>query len=113
VLADSSLAVIRKLKDSMGHPLWQPAVTAGAPDLLLGKPITIDQAVPAMAASAKSVLFGDFHAGYVVRRVAGGHLMRLTERYADYLQVGFFGFGRFDGQPDDTHAVRAYVNSAT
>ena len=113
VLADTSLAVIRKLKDSYGHPLWQPSVSASDPDFLLGYPLTIDQATPAMAANAKSVLFGDFEAGYVVRQSLDTTMMRLTERYADYLQVGFVGFMRLDARPDDANAVKAYVNSAT
>jgi HK97 family phage major capsid protein len=53
---------------------------------------------------------------YKVRRVAGGvTIMRLVERYADYLQVGFLGFERFDGQLLDagTHPIGAWQNSAT
>ena len=113
VMADSSLKVIRKLKDTQGHPLWEPTVTAGTPDNLLGYGVTVDNGMPAMAANAKSVAFGDFTSGLVVRRVAGGQLLRLAERYADYLQVGFLGFGRFDARIDDAAAVRLYANSAT
>ncbi|WP_298330364.1 phage major capsid protein [Haloactinopolyspora sp.] len=113
VMADSSLAVIRKITDSYGHPLWQPSVSASDPDFLLGYPLTIDQGIPVMAANAYSVFFGDFEAGYVVRQCLDVQMMRLTERYADYLQVGFFGFLRLDARPDDAHAVKAYQNSAT
>ncbi len=113
VMADTSLGVIRKLKDSYGHPLWQPSVSASDPDFLLGYPLTIDQATPVMAANAKSVLFGDFEAGMVVRQSLDTTMMRLTERYADYLQVGFVGFLRLDARPDDPNAVKAYANSAT
>ena len=113
VMADSSLAVIRKLKDAYGHPLWQPTVSDKDPDLLLGYPLTIDQSVPVMAANAKSVLFGDFEAGMVVRQSLDMNMMRLTERYADYLQVGFFGFMRLDARPDDPNAIKAFANSAT
>ena len=54
-------------------------------------------------------LFGDFSAGYVVRKVRGMELVRLDERYADYLQVGFFGFDRQDSTKDDTQAYKALV----
>ena len=40
-------------------------------------------------------------------------MLRLAERYADYLQVGFLGFARADGTPQDTAAYKAYRNSAT
>ncbi len=113
VMNDLTLGAIRKLKDNYGHPLWQPSVSDKDPDLLLGYPLTIDQAMPVMAANAKSILFGDFEAGYVVRQSLDVQMMRLTERYADYLQVGFFGFNRLDARPDDANAVKTYVNSAT
>lgn len=113
VMNDSSLGVIRKLKDAYGHPLWQPTVSDGNPDMLLGHPLTIDQAMPSMAANAKSILFGDFAAGMVVRQSLDMQMMRLTERYADYLQVGFFGFMRLDARPDDPNAIKAFANSAT
>jgi HK97 family phage major capsid protein len=57
--------------------------------------------------NAKSVLFGDFESAYVTRTVEGGTMMRLTERYADYLQVGFFAYERIDGQVQDTGAYKA------
>jgi hypothetical protein len=42
-------------------------------------------------------------------------VLRLTERYADYLQVGFLAFSRHDGVLVDagTHPVAYYQNSAT
>jgi HK97 family phage major capsid protein len=113
VLADSSLKVVRKLKDTQGHPLWQPSLQVGLPDSLLGYPYVVDQAVPQMAASAKSIGFGDIDSAYIVRNVAGGQLLRLTERYADFLQVGYLGFLRLDAKPNDTAAFRVYQNSAT
>lgn len=112
VLADSSLKVIRKLKDADGRPIWEPSLTAGAPSRILGYEVVVDNGMPAMAASAKSVAFGDLKAGLLVRQVRGAQLMRLTERYADYLQVGFFGFSRWDAKIDDAAAVRLYVNAA-
>ncbi|MFE0875356.1 phage major capsid protein [Streptomyces smyrnaeus] len=113
VTSDSGLKVIRKLKDGDGRPLWEPSVQAGVPSSILGSPVTIDNAVPAPAASAKSIGFGDISAAYVVRQVSGGQMMRLSERYADYLQVGFFGFLRLDAAPDDGSAFRVYEHAAT
>ncbi|MEV8354627.1 phage major capsid protein [Streptomyces niveus] len=112
-MSDSALKVVRKLKDGEGRPLWEPSVQAGSPSMLLGSPILIDNGIPVPAASAKSIGFGDINAAYVVRQVSGGQLMRLDERYADYLQVGFFGFLRLDGKPDDGSAFRVYAHPAT
>lgn len=112
VMADAALKVVRKLKDTQGRPLWEPSVQAGVPSSLLGYPVTIDQGVPVPAASAKSIGFGDTNAAYVVRQVNGGQMMRLEERYADFLQVGFLGFLRLDATPDDSSAFRVYAHPA-
>ena len=112
-LNDLTLAVIRKLKDSQNRPLWVPSVAGGVPSTINGRPYTIDNKLPAPAANAKSILFGDFKTGYIARRVSGAQVLRLSERYADYLQVGFFGFARWDGVIQDAAAVKAYKHSAT
>lgn len=54
---DSTLAFARKLKDSQGQYLWQPAVVAGQPDLLLGKAVFADPAIAAIATAQRSVAF--------------------------------------------------------
>lgn len=113
MLNDLTLATVRKLKDGQNRPLWEPSVQVGVPDGLLGYAYTVNQDMPVMAANARSVLFGDFFAGYLIRDVQDVQMLRLAERYADYLQVGFLGFARADGTPQDTAAYKAYRNSAT
>lgn len=119
MMHDTTLRALRQLVDTAGRPLWQPGITAGFgggfPALIIDKPYYINNDMPVMAASAYPILFGDLSL-YKVRRVAGGvTIMRLVERYADYLQVGFLGFMRFDGQLLDagTHPIGAWQNSAT
>ncbi|MDX3343704.1 phage major capsid protein [Streptomyces sp. ME02-6979.5a] len=112
-MSDSALKVVRKLKDGDGRPLWEPSTQVGVPSSLLGAPVLIDNGIPVPAASAKSIGYGDINAAYVVRQVSGGQLMRLDERYADYLQVGFFGFMRLDAKPDDASAFKVYAHPAT
>jgi HK97 family phage major capsid protein len=123
---DATLKAIKKLVDGNNRPLWQPGLTASfrdgaAVDLIAAKPLILDHpyiinqdmAVP--AASADSMLFGDMST-FKVREVAGGTtVMRLVERYADYLQVGFIAFQRFDSQLIDagTHPVAVGVNAAS
>ena len=104
---------LRKLKDSQNRPLWEPSVQVGMPDSILGYGLEINDDMPAMAANAKSILFGDFRRAYLIRDVQGVQLMRLVERYAEYLQVGFAAYARTDGTLQDANAVRAYQNSAT
>ena len=114
MMNDASVKIIRKLKDANNLPLWQPSVQAGEPDSILGYPLVVNNDVATMAANAKSILFGDLKK-YKIRRVRGMGLLRLNERYADALQVGFFAFGRADGDLIDagTNPVKHYANSAT
>ncbi|MFI2911120.1 phage major capsid protein [Streptomyces sp. PDY-4] len=113
MLNDATLSAARKLKDGQNRPLWEPSIQVGVPDGLLGYSYTVNQDMPVMAANAKSILFGDFAAGYLIRDVQDVQVLRLSERYADYLQVGFLAFARTDGTPQDAAAYRAYRNSAT
>jgi HK97 family phage major capsid protein len=114
MMHDATIRVIRKLKDTQGRPLWEPSLQAGQPDTLLGYPIVVNNDVPVMAANAKSILFGALDK-YKVRQVKGVTLLRLNERYADNLQVGFFAFARYDGNLIDagTNPVKYYANSAS
>ena len=114
MFADSTLKVLKKLLDGYARPLWQPGLAVREPDSLMGYPYVINQDMAPMAANAKSVLFGDF-SNYFIREVSGVTILRLTERYADYLQVGFLAFQRCDGALIDagTHPISYYANSAT
>lgn len=118
MMADSSLKVVRKIKDSQARPIFVPGyetgVPGGAPDTLMGRPITINEDVAAMAANAKSILFGDFKK-YVIRRVMDLTLFRMTDSaFTLNGQVGFVAFQRIGGNLIDAGgAVKYYANSAT
>lgn len=118
MMADSSLKVVRKIKDTQGRPIFVPGYEAGnpggAPDRLLGRPITINDDVPAMAANAKSILMGAFRK-YTVRRVMDLTIFRMTDSaFTLNGQVGFVAFQRMGGNLIDAGgAVKHYANSAT
>lgn len=114
---DSTLSVIRKLKDGNSAYIWQPSdARTGAPATLLGHPYAINNdmtSIPGTASAGnKVVLFGAFNR-YIVRRAREVAIKRLVERYADYFQVGFLGFARFDGVLLDTAAVKHLVLKST
>lgn len=103
---DSTLQALRKLKDGNNNYIWQPAdVRSGAPSNILGYSFVVNQDMASIGSSAVSVLFGAMNR-YIVRRVREFAVKRLVERYADFHQVGFIGFGRFDGELIDTSAVK-------
>ncbi|MGH3496312.1 MAG: phage major capsid protein [Nocardioidaceae bacterium] len=111
-LSDQALKAIRKLKDNQGRPLWQPSVQAGEPSLLLGDPYVVDQGIAVPGAAAVSIGYGDIDAAFTIRRVAGGSMVTLRERYADYLQNGYFAFMRFDSVLDDASAFKTGTQAA-
>lgn len=113
MLSDAALMAGRSILDADGRPLWQPSIQAGAPDTLLGYGVVINNDMPAPAAGVKSVLFGDFRRGYIIRDITGITVMRLGERYADFLQVGWHAYSRADATVQDPAAYRALTQSAT
>ena len=95
MLNDNVLASIKKILDKFGRPLWTPGVSSGDPATILGYQYVINQAMPVLAPSATSVVFGDLKK-FTVRRVLDMSMIRLVEKYAGQGQVGFQSFMRVD-----------------
>lgn len=117
MMNDAWLKQIKKLTVSTTdlRPIWLPGYQVGSPDTILGYPYTINQDMnSASSASTKAVIFGQL-SKYLIRDVLGVQVMRLNERYADYLQVGFMAFSRHDGDLLDagTHPVKYFVTAAS
>lgn len=117
MMADTSVRVIRKIKDTSGRPIFTPGyeygITQDTPDLLLGDPIAINDDVAVMAANARSIAYGDFKQ-YQIRDVMETIIRRFDDSaFALNGQVGFCGWQRTGGNLLDTGAVKYYANSAT
>ncbi len=97
VMNDASVKALRKLKDSNGQYLWQPSLTAATPDTLMGRPVYTSAFMPALAAGAKAILFGDLSYYWVADR-QGRSFRRLGELFAPTGQVGFLATQRVDGK---------------
>ena len=111
VLNDSTIKAIRKLKDNNGQYLWQASLTAGAPDMILGRPIKTSAYMPAIAAGAKTIAFGDFSYYWIADR-QGRSFKRLNELFAATGQVGFLASQRVDGKMILAEAVKVLVQKA-
>ena len=111
VLNDSTIKAIRKLKDSNGQYLWQPSLTAGTPDTILGRPVKTSAYMPAIAAGAKTIAFGDFSYYWIADR-QGRSFKRLNELFAATGQVGFLASQRVDGKLILAEAVKVLVQKA-
>lgn len=97
LLNDATVSAIRKLKDQNGAYLWQPSIQAGQPDRLLGYELYTSPYVPAVAAGALAVAFGDFM-NYWIGDRAGRTVQRLNELYATNGQIGYVATERVDGK---------------
>jgi HK97 family phage major capsid protein len=108
---------VRKIKDTTGRPIWTPSYDAGAtaktPDLLLGFAVELNNHMPAPAANAKPISFGD-HSKYMVRDAMEVTLFRFEDSaFVTKGQVGFLASARAGGNLLDPQAVKVYQNSAT
>lgn len=116
VMNDAQVQRERTLTDTQGHPLWQPNTQAGQQDTILGYPVVVDNNCPDVSATPSTgggAVFGDLKTAMVVRQVNNAGSMRLTERYADFLQVGYLSYVRMDSQPNDLRAIVEYKSGAS
>ena len=97
LMNDSTVSILRKLKDQNGAYLWQPSVQAGQPDRLLGYEIYTSPYVPAVAAGSLAIAFGDFKNYWIGDRM-GRTVQRLNELYATNGQIGYVATERVDGK---------------
>ncbi|MCA0401298.1 MAG: phage major capsid protein [Proteobacteria bacterium] len=115
---DLTMRQIRKIKDAEGRPIFVPGYETGspggAPDRVLNDPIQINNHMPAMAASARSIVYGDF-SSYMIRDVLSVLLQRFDDSaYAKKGQVGFLGWIRSGGAYVDVGgALKVFVNAAS
>ena len=105
MLGDPALKLLKKLKDTQGRPLWVPGVATNAPDTILGYRYVVNNDLPAIAAEAVSVVFGDLSA-YIIRDAMGITMYRFDDSaFVKKGQVGFLAFMRSGAVLTDTAAV--------
>ena len=111
VLNDDTVKLIRKLKDSTGNYLLQPALREGEVSTILGKPFFTSPFAPTAAAGAKTVIFGDLSYYWIADR-QGIAFKRLNELYAGNGQVGFLASKRLDGKTVLPEAIKVLQQHA-
>ncbi|MHB8171223.1 MAG: phage major capsid protein [Thermincolia bacterium] len=92
------LQTARKLKDTTNQYIWQIGLQAGQPDTILGYPVEESEYFPVPVASGAAWLFGDLSYYWIVDRLDLS-LQRLTEKYAEFNQIGYKLRKRVDGAP--------------
>ena len=92
IINDQLIAQIRTFKDNNGAYLWQPALTAGEPDKLLGYNVYTSQYAPTDA-----IAFGDYKY-YNIGDRGTRSFKQLTELFAGNGMIGYVAKERVDGK---------------
>jgi HK97 family phage major capsid protein len=112
MMNSATFAAITKLGfgSSNDFPVVIPSMEAGAPDLLFGKPVYVNEDMAGIATGEKSVIFGDMKQ-YYIHQAGGVQLLRLEERYADELSVGYLAYKRIDGNVVQGSAIKHLIQA--
>ena len=106
-MSSTTAALLTKLKDADGNILWRPSLIVGQPDTLLGRPVEIDESLPAPTAGNICIAFGDFHAGYLINDRYNS-LRLLRDPYTNKPYVQFYATQRVGGGLLDPNAIRLH-----
>jgi HK97 family phage major capsid protein len=110
VMNSSTAARIRKFKTADGAFLWQPSLSAGQPDTLLGYPVVEAEDMPDVAADSLSVAFGNFRAGYLIAERTETQILR--DPFTNKPFVHFYATKRIGGQVANSEAIKLLKFSA-
>jgi HK97 family phage major capsid protein len=107
----TTLAAIRKLKDTAGQYVFQPGmqIIAGVPNTILGYPYVETPDMPDVAANAKAVAFGDFRRGYMIVDRVSLAVLRDPFTQATSGNVRYVARRRVGGQVIMAEAIRLQV----
>lgn len=97
-------AEVRKFKDSQGRYLWEPALQAGNPPTIFGKPITVDDNMPNAGANNFFVAYGDFRRAYLIVDRIGVRIIR--DNLTNKPNVLFYTTKRVGGGIQNYEAIK-------
>lgn len=104
LMNSTTAAVVRKFKDEQGRYLWTDGLAAGAPNTLLGYPVTLVEDMPNIGANEYPIAFGNFRRGYLI--VDKATMRALRDPYTQKGWVKFYWARRVHGQVTDSNAIR-------
>lgn len=107
----ATFTAIKKLKDGNNRYLLQDDVTGEFPYRLLGKPVYLSDNMPAIAAGAKAVLYGDY-SGLSVNFRENISIQILREKYATQHAIGVVSWFEFDSKVTDNSKLAVLTMKA-
>ena len=112
IMNPATFTAIKKLKDGNNRYLLQDDVTGEFPFRLLGKPVYLSDNMPAVAAGAKTVLYGDMR-GLSVNFRENISVEVLREKYATQHALGVVTWFEFDSKVTDHQRMAVLVQKAS
>lgn len=104
MMSDSLQATVRKFKDGDGNYIWRPGLEPDAPNVLLGKPVLIDDNMQSIAAGQYPIAFGNWQRGYLVVDRIGIRVLR--DPYSSKPYVLFYTTKRVGGGVVNYEAIK-------
>ena len=104
----TTAAEIRNLTIGDAGYIWQPSGQLGQPDLLLGRPVAINDDCEASTTGNKPILFGDLSYYWITWR-EGMDFQRLDELFAVAGNIGLRSELRVDGKLTSGEAVKHII----
>lgn len=117
LMRKSTWTVLRLIVDLNGRPIIQSSTEgiSGRPErLLLGKPVIIDEAAPAISTTADTHIigYGDYREAYVIRRVS--NLVVVVNPYSRAAngEIEYHAWERADGNIQNRSAYKILRNAS-
>lgn len=104
LMNSATAATIAKMKDGDGNLIWRESLMLGQPSTLLGRPVEIDEGMPAIGAGTYPIAFGDFRAGYLINDRIGTRILR--DPYTNKPYVVYYVTKRVGAGVADPNAIR-------
>jgi len=110
---DNIIAAVRALGlgSANDFPIFIPSMEVGQPDRIFGVPVYVNNDMQSsIATGTKTMVAADF-SQFVVRNAGGIQMLRLNERFADELEVGFVSWKRSDSKVLNSAAVKHLIQA--
>lgn len=106
MMADATLAAVRKIVDGDDRPIFVTSTVLGTPDMLLGKPVYTNNDMDSVEADKKPILFGAF-SYYWIKKVGRVRVIRDPYSASGKDQVVFHAFHDAGGALVNAQAVKS------
>lgn len=104
VMNRATAGKVSKFKDLEGNYIWQRAMTADQPSMLLGHAVVLCDDMPDVGAGTFPVMFADLRAGYTIVDRHGLRLLR--DPYSSKPHVFFYAYSRVGGDVNQFDAIK-------